>query len=103
MLTSDPPKGSNCEAVTINFEKKIGSWKESFTDWGGEMGSTWRIYFHILEAHAADTYCQFGNLRPWAAEAGEQVHYLDRMHFYRSSQRGSANLNAKVLTTGLCF
>ena len=42
-------------------------------------------------------------MRPWAAEAGEQVHYLDRMHFYRSSQRGSANLNAKVLTTGLCF
>ena len=41
MLTSDPPKGSNREAVTINFEKKIGSWKESFTDWEGEMGSTW--------------------------------------------------------------
>ena len=25
MLTSDPPKGSNHEAITINFEKKISS------------------------------------------------------------------------------
>ena len=103
MLTSDPPKGSNHETVTINFEKKIGSWKKSFADWGGEMGSTWRIYFHILEVHAADMYYQFGNLQPWAAEAREQVHYLDCMHFYQSSQQGFANLNTKVLTTRLRF
>jgi hypothetical protein len=83
------------------FHKKA-TWKTLFLGQAGNIDSEWRIYLHILECHGADMYEKFGNLHPWANEAGEHLHALDRMFFFQRSRKGTQQgLAKKILTTGM--
>jgi hypothetical protein len=101
LLSSDPAKGSSRTQVAALYNEKFQEWKKLFLGVGAGILPEWRIYLHILEMHAGNLYEKFGNLHPWANEAGEHMHALDRMFFFQRSRKGSSKLNTKILTTGL--
>jgi hypothetical protein len=102
LLTENPPQGETRHSVALLFKERFQAWKELFLGQAGNIDPEWRIYFHILDCHGGDLYEKFGNLHPWANEAGEHLHALDRMFFFQRSRKGTHHgLATKVLTTGL--
>lgn len=102
MLTNDPPEGKTRHSVAVLFKQTFQDWKKEFLGPAGMIDPEWRIYFHILDCHGGDLYEKFGNLHPWANEAGEHVHALDRMVFFQRSQKGTRHgLATKVLSSAL--
>ena len=55
-LESNPPFGSSRNQVAEEFSKQFGQWKKKFLGRAEMLKKEWQIYFHILEAHAADVY-----------------------------------------------
>jgi hypothetical protein len=101
MICNDPPEGKSRTEVAEMFHEKFQDWKNFFFQHGGMILPEWRIYLHILEIHAGNMYHKFGNLHPWANEAGEHMHALDRMFFFQRSRKGTSKLCTRILTTGL--
>jgi hypothetical protein len=102
LLTEDPLEGKTRTSVALLFRQRFKAWKKLFLGLGGNIDSEWRIYLHILDCHGGEFYEKFGNLHPWANEAGEHLHALDRMFFFQRSRKGTPHgLATKVLSTGL--
>jgi hypothetical protein len=102
LVTCDPPEGKSRVDVANEFQLGFDGWKVKFkNDVGGYLNSDWRIYLHIMEKHVGDLYQQLGNLQPWASEAGEQLHALDRMFVFQRRRRGPTELAADLLTTAI--
>jgi hypothetical protein len=99
LLINPPPKGQTRTQVASSFSLQFQEWKTFFHE-EGHIFPEWRIYFHILECHASSLYERLGNLHPWANEAGEHLHALDRMFFFQRSRKGIQQLATKVLKTG---
>jgi len=103
-LITNPPTGGQTKGdVSAKFKKCFGEWKEKFFEPGGAVLSEWRIYFHLLEMHAGDFYDKFGNLNPWANEAGENVHALDRTLYFQTQRSGIRKLSTRVLVRGMRY
>lgn len=102
LLLVDPCEGETQRSIAAQFQQKFDEWKKLFLGRAGKIDPEWRIYLHILECHAADLFEMFGNLHPWANEAGEHLHALDRMSFFQKSRKGTLHqLATKILLTAL--
>jgi hypothetical protein len=99
-LTEDPPEGSTRQDVSRKFREGFKQWRERYEQ-EGQLHSDWRIYFHIVEMHAADMYEELGSLQPWANEAGEQLHALDRMFVFQRRRRSASDLSSDLLITAI--